>query len=158
MKLIVNSTESLAQAVGTLKTMFHKHKFLRLDIKTGRDRTLDQNAILHAWIQQLTDQGGEHTFDGYRNFCRLHFFIPILRAENEDFRAVYDECLKGLPYEKKLTAMTLVSGISSICTTDQFSRALEQMQKHFATLENDCVFLEFPEEPQPMKSTKSKGE
>jgi hypothetical protein len=148
MKLLINSNESLAQAVGTIKTMYSKHKYLRLDVKTGRDRTLSQNDLFHAWVQQLTDQGGEHTFAGYRNFCRLHFFVPILRAENDEFRAVYDKCLKGLPYDTKLEAMSLVSGLSSICTTEQFSKALEQMQKHFATLATDCVFLEFPEDGQ----------
>jgi len=146
MKLIANSAESLAAVVSTLKEMFHKKKYLRVTIIAGKDRSLDQNAIFHKWIAILEQKGAEFTFDGYRAFCRLHFFVPILRAENDEFREMYDRIIKPLPYQHKIDLLTVFQGISSICTTTQFSRALEVMQGHFATLTTNPVFLEFPEE------------
>jgi hypothetical protein len=152
MKLLANSPESLASALSTIKKEWHKRKYVRIDLKFGRDRSLDQNAIFHAWIAQLVREGGEFTFDGYRNFCRLHFFIPILIADNEDFREMWFSLFpkedRERQYDLKLKLVGTITGITSICTTEQFSRGLEDMQRHYETLETDPIFLTFPDEEQ----------
>ena len=159
MKMVVNSPQALAQAVSTIKAEFAKKKYLRLNITAGRNRSLEQNRLFHDWVQQLTIEHGEFGFDGYRDFCRLHFFVPILVHENEGFSnlwwSIFDKAKSKnrdpQQYQTQLMFVNQITGISSICTTAQFSRALEMMQKHFATLDNDPCFLEFPDQREGTK-------
>lgn len=152
MKTIVNNPESLAETIGKLKKMYHDKKYLRVSIVAGQDRSLQQNSLFHAWIQQLVRDGGEYTTEEYKQRAKLKFFVPILRAECESFAKSWDLMFpiatRTNPDQrlKELTAMELMR-VSSVCTTSQFNRALEEMQKYFSTLAHDPVFLEFPEDP-----------
>jgi hypothetical protein len=139
--LIANSADSLSSAIGELREAWGKHKFLRISFKAGRDRSLDQNAIGHVWYEQLARELREFDALGYKAFCKLHFGVPILRAEDEQFREFYDQAIKtSLSYEQKLDAMKFVP-VTSLMTSDQKSRYLMEVQKHFASQ----VRLEFPE-------------
>lgn len=105
----------------------------------AKTRTEEQNAISHAWYAQLAKELRDDTALGYKCFCKLHFGVPILRAEDEEFRKVYDTVLKQLSYEKKLEVMKILP-VTSIMKTKQLSQYLEAMQAHFAK----DVKLEFP--------------
>jgi hypothetical protein len=141
MNLTINSDQSLSKAIGEIREVFRAHKFLRVIVRTGKDRSLDQNAISHAWYEQIADELREDTALGVKNYCKLHLGVPILRAENEDFRLQYDAVLKPLSYEKKLMAMNMLP-VTSLMTKAQLSQYLEAMQMHYA----GRVKLEFPEE------------
>lgn len=151
MKLIANSNESEAKVISTIKSMRAKSKYLRVTIATGRDRTEDQNSVFHSWVQQLTVEGGEMTFNEYRNFCRLHFFVPVLIASDVGFADLWwslfdkekSKRKDADQYRTQLHLVGQITGITSKCTTIQFNTAMDNMQKHFATLENDPVFLEY---------------
>ena len=153
MKLVANNPQSLAHLISKIKEEYNKGKYLKVTIARGRDRSLEQNNLFHEWVMQLVVAGGEYDFDGYRNFCRLHFFVPVLIHENEDFSDLWwslfdrekSKRKDADQYRTQLHLIGTITGISSICTTAQFSRALELMQQHFAGLENDPVFLEFSE-------------
>jgi len=159
MKMVINSDHSMTQAISEIKTLYAKKKYVRINITAGRDRSLEQNRLFHDWIQQLTVQGGEFTFDGYRNFCRLHFFVPVLISENDQFASLWwslfdkekSRAKDSIQYCTQMQFVATIEGISSICTTAQFSMALQEMQKHYSTLENDPVFLEFPDEMEAVK-------
>jgi hypothetical protein len=139
--LVINSQESLSRALGDLRTMWDKHKFLRVNVKAGKARSLDQNALSHCWYEQLAAELREFDALGYKAFCKLHFAVPILRAEDEDFRTFYNKAiLHTLSYEQKLDAMKFVP-VTSLMNKDQLSRYLEAVQQHFASQ----VRLEFPE-------------
>lgn len=105
----------------------------------NRTRTEEQNAISHAWYAQLAKELRDDTALGHKCFCKLHFGVPILRAEDEEFRKVYDTVIKQLSYEKKLEVMKILP-VTSIMKTKQLSQYLEAMQAHFAK----DVKLEFP--------------
>ena len=104
-------------------------------------RSLDQNAISHAWYQQLARELRQDDAIGWKSFCKLHFGVQILRAEDDDFRAFYDLAIKSsLNYEAKLSAMRFVP-VTSLMTKAQLSKYLEAVQSHFYT---QGVKLEFP--------------
>ena len=141
MYLTINSDQSLSSAIGELRDQFKSHRFLRVSIKTGKDRSLDQNSISHAWYEQISRELREETPLGIKNFCKLHYGVPILRAENEEFRQQYDTVLKPLSYDKKLLAMNFLP-VTSLMTKAQLSQYLEAMQSAYA----NRVKLEFPEQ------------
>ncbi|WP_401733486.1 hypothetical protein [Stenotrophomonas muris] len=76
-----------------------------------------------------------------KSFCKLHFGVPILRAEDDEFRAKYDKAVKPMAYEDKLILMEWFP-VTSLMTTPQLSQYLESVQRHYQRL---GVWLEFPE-------------
>jgi len=52
---IINSKQSLDGYIDHLRAQFEKHKYLRVKLKTGKQRTLTQNAALHKYCTQLAD-------------------------------------------------------------------------------------------------------
>ncbi len=140
---VINSVESLQRVLGDIRQLWNQHKFLRLNIKTGKDRSLDQNAISHAWYEQIARELREDTPEGVKCECKLRFGVPILRAGDADFREMYDNSIRGhLTYEQKLKAMRFIP-VTSLMTVLQLSNYLEDMQREFA---RRGVQLEFPEE------------
>lgn len=130
---VVNSEESLQRTLGELRQMFGKHKYLRLNLKTGKDRSLDQSALTHVWYQQIARELQEDDALGWKCFCKLTFGVPILRAEDNEFKAFYDGAIKSsLSYEQKLAAMKFVP-ITSEMTVQQLTKYADAMQKHFLT-------------------------
>lgn len=139
--LIINSDTSLSDAIGRLREAYRDHRFLRVTFKTGKARSLDQNGISHVWYEQIARELREDTPLGVKNFCKLHYGVPILRAEDEEFRDLYDQVIKPLSYEKKLAAMKAWP-VTSLMSKTQLSQYLEAMQSAYA----DRVRLEFPEQ------------
>ena len=137
----VNSEPSLSKLIGDLREMWREHKFLRVAIKTGKDRSLDQNAILHAWIGQIANELREQPAAKIKAECKLHYGVPILRAEDEEFREFYDRAIKWMTYEQKLDAMAFVP-VTSIMSVKQLSQFLGDMQSAYV----GRVALEFPPE------------
>lgn len=137
----INSVASLQSCIGDVRELFERHKFLKMTIRTGKDRSLDQNAISHCFYEQLARELKEDDALGWKCFSKLHFGVPILRTEDAEFREFYDTSIKGMSYEKKLVAMKYLP-VTSLMTKTQLSKYLEAMQAHFA----DQVKLEFPAE------------
>lgn len=104
-------------------------------------RTLDQNSISHAWYQQLAKELPEDDALGWKSFCKLHFGVPILRTDDDEFRAAYDAVIKPMPYEQKLMAMRIMP-VTSIMNRAQLSKYLVDMQANFISR---GVQLLFPE-------------
>ena len=144
MKIVINSEAGLSKAIGDIREQWKEHKFLRLDVKTGKDRSLDQNAILHAWIAQIANELREQTAAQIKAECKLVYGVPILRSEDEEFREFYDRAIKWMTYEQKLDAMAFVP-VTSIMTVKQLSQFLTGMQEGY----RGRVALEFPPEDAP---------
>lgn len=69
------------------------------------DRTLAQNAMFYGLYRDWARLKGDETIDEIKNFCKLHYGIPILRGSDPKFCERYDEKVKPLPYEAKLAMM-----------------------------------------------------
>ena len=141
MQMIVNSDISLQQAIGDMRNLYKHHRFVRVKMTTGKARSLDQNGISHVWYEQVSRELREDTPLGVKCFCKLHYGVPIMRAEDEEFRALYDSVIKPLGYEKKLEAMK-VWPVTSIMNKDQLSQYLTAMQDGYS----GRVRLEFPQQ------------
>lgn len=111
----------------------HKLPFTA-EIAAGRKRTLDQNRLQRLWVKEIAEQKPEHTAEEWRGHCKLHFGVPILRNENEEFRLAYDRVVKPLPYEQKLLAMMvpLDMPVTSIMTSKQKTAYLDQVHRQFS--------------------------
>lgn len=137
---IINSAESLSTVIGELREQWARHKFLRLSIKTGKARSLDQNAVTHCWYEQIARELREDDALGWKCYAKLHHGVPILRAEDAEFRETYDSAIKGLSYEQKLKVMRLLP-VTSLMTKEQLSKYAEAVQDDFR---RRGVVLEFP--------------
>lgn len=137
----VNSETSLQSVIGDLRELWRDRKFLTLSVKAGKGRSLDQNAISHAWYAQVARELREDDERGVKRYCKLHFGVPLLRAEDEEFREAYDRVLRPrLSYEEKLEAMDILP-VTSRMTTKQLSRYMEDVRAHYVAR---GVQLEFP--------------
>lgn len=104
-----------------------------VDIVAGKHRTNEQNHLQRLWLNEAAEQLGDHTAEELRGICKLQFGVPILRAENTEFREKYDQHVKPLPYEQKLAFMMepLDFPVTRLMSTGQKTRYLEAIQKHF---------------------------
>ena len=146
MNLVINSDTSLSVAIGELRELFRSAKFLRVNVKTGKHRSLDQNAIAHVFYEQIARELREDTPLGVKCYCKLHLGVPILRAEDDEFRQTYDIVIRPLSYERKLEAMKAWP-VTSLMSKGQLSQFLEAMQDEFAVRVN----LEFPKDAELRK-------
>lgn len=141
-EMIVNSEEALEGAIDLLRELFRRHRYFSFTPKFGRGRSLDQNAISHVWYEQVAATVGDDDARGVKRFCKLHFGVPILRAEDTVFREAYDSALlRWLTYEQKLVAMDILP-VTSTMTTRQLSKYMEDVQAHYA---QQGIVLVFPE-------------
>ena len=131
MKLTVNSTTSLSEAIGVLRQTFKDRKFFQVTINTGKARSISQNSILHSWFTQVAVEERMHSDMGVKCLCKLHIFLPILRGEDEEFNSVCEKVIDPLPYESKIKAMEILP-VTSLMKTKQLARGLEAMQVHYA--------------------------
>lgn len=103
------------------------------DIQSGKKRSIDQNKLQRMWVMEIAEQLGE-TAEYWRAYCKLHFGVPVMRAENELFAAKYDEYIRPLPYETKLAfmAVPLDFPVTRIMNTKQKTAYLDAINRHFA--------------------------
>lgn len=115
-----------------------------VEITTGRHRTVAQNKLQRRWMQEAAEQMGESA-EYWRGYAKLTIGVPILRAENEEFRARYDAVVRPLPYEQKLAIMMepLDLPVTRLMTTAQKTAYLDQVFKHFS---EQGVVLTIPED------------
>lgn len=140
--LTINSDNSLQDALGVVRELYVKNRYLKLNVQIGKKRSLDQNAISHVWYEQLARELREDDALGWKCYCKLNFGVPLLRAEDDEFREFYDATIKRtFSYEQKLAAMKYLP-VTSLMTKPQLSAYLEAVQEHFLAR---GVRLEFPE-------------
>jgi len=98
----------------------------------GSKRSLAQNRLLQKWYKEIGQQMYEDA-EYARAYCKLHFGIPILRADNDQFKEKYDEFLKDKTYEHKMAAMVwpFELPVTSIMNIKQLTEYLEAMHRFF---------------------------
>lgn len=129
-KHTINSEISLQTFIGTLRELWHSRRYLEVSVKEGKGRSVEQNAVLHGWFGQVARELREYDERGVKRFCKLHFGVPILRAEDDDFRVAYDRVIRPLGYEDKLVAMDILP-VTSAMTTIQLDRCMTDIQDHY---------------------------
>jgi len=95
-------------------------------------RSRDQNAISHAIYAQIAGQLEDKTVQEVRAECKLRFGIPILRAGNPQFKAMYDKAIRAtLDYEEKLAAMEFLP-VTRLMDKAQFSEYLDTVIREYS--------------------------
>lgn len=90
MKLVANSTRSLSDAITAITQAFKVKRYVRITVTTGRDRTLDQNAMffaLYVRISEALGDGSPEDVGYWRAYCKLKFGVALLQIHDESFRA-----------------------------------------------------------------------
>lgn len=128
--ITINSADSLSRFFGEMRELYHEHRFLRVSVKTGKSRSVSQNAFTHAWYGQIARELREDDDLGWKCYCKLHHGVPILRAEDSDFREAYDAVIKPLDYEKKLIAMRQWP-VTSLMTKKQLTKYADMVRDDF---------------------------
>lgn len=100
----------------------------------GGKRTLKQNALNRKWMGEIATQLGDQTQEEVRGYCKLTLGVPILRAENDEFREKYDAIVRPLPYELKLKLMMepFDFAVTRKMNTKQFTAYLDGVHRHFS--------------------------
>lgn len=73
--ITVNSDSSLQNAIGDIRELYNVNKFLRITLKTGKSRTLDQNAMLWRLLSDLSSQ-----VDWYGSKLTQHEWKDVMTA------------------------------------------------------------------------------
>jgi hypothetical protein len=102
MKRTVYDSAGLGRLVHELGCLPHPFS---VTIRTGRDRSLSQNALAWKWAGEIAAHLGDRTANEVHAHNKLHHGVPIRRETDDDFRRVYDERIKPLTYEAKLALM-----------------------------------------------------
>lgn len=102
----------------------------------GKQRTDKQNRLGRHWIAEIAAQLPDHPAEYWRGYCKLHFGVPILRNENEEFCEVYDRLIRPLDYEKKIEMMMIPIdvAVTRIMTTKQKASYLDAIHAQFTSL------------------------
>lgn len=141
-KYTLNSEVALQSFVGTIRELWHSRRYLQVSVIEGRGRSIEQNAVMHGWFGQVARELRQDDARGVKRYCKLHFGVPILRAEDEDFRVAYDRVIKPLPYADKLVAMDILP-VTSAMTTIQLDTCMTDIQDHYA---KQGVVLVYPKD------------
>lgn len=106
---------------------------ISVDIQHERHRTTKQNKLNRQWMNDIAGQAGENA-EYWRGYCKLHFGIAILKADREGFDKVYDDIIRPLPYEAKITLMCVPFDypVTRDFNSRQMKAYLDAVQKHFA--------------------------
>jgi len=89
-----------------------------------------QNAATHVLYEMIAQAFPHDDAAGWKRYCKLHFGVPILRAEAPDFREAYDKSIKPLPYETKLAVMAYWP-VTSIMDRSQIARYIDAIRADF---------------------------
>lgn len=118
---------------------------ITITITKGKHRTTEQNRLQRKWVQEIAEQLGDRTVEDVRAFCKLHIGIPILRNENEAFKAEYDAVIRPLPYETKMRMMKvpLDWAVTRLMNTKQLTAYLDEIHRTFS---EQGVVLTIPED------------
>lgn len=133
--IVVNSESALSQCIQSLSEQYAQHHYLRVSVRTGRARTLDQNALA---FQLYTDlhRAKPDTFPSVndaRAYCKLHFGVGICRQDPE-FNASYCRLIRDrFSYEEKLALMVepVDFPVTRIMTKKMFSEFVEAIKAAF---------------------------
>ena len=98
----------------------------------GEKRTLSQNDLINALYGEIAKQVQDQSQIDIRRECKLRYGVPILRANNEKFRALYDNAIKHtLPYEAKLEAMDILP-VTSLMNKAQGTEYIDSVIREYS--------------------------
>jgi len=103
--------------------------------RQSKKRSAAQNRLQQKWHMEAAQQLKDETAEEKRAFCKLHFGVPILRAEDEKFKAEYDRVIRPMPYETKLSLMRVPFDFPTtrLMSVEQKTRYLDAVWNHYSS-------------------------
>lgn len=107
-----------------------------IEVTAGASKTNQQNRLQRQWCNDAAQQLGDRTAEDVRAYSKLHFGVPILRAESEAYCAAYDRLIRPLPYATKLEYMATPFdfAVTRAMTTKQLTAYLDAMAQYWSGL------------------------
>ena len=96
-----------------------------------RGRSLPMNSLWAVWYSLIGKETGQTPAE-VKAECKLIYGVPILRAEDQEFRKLYDKTLKHLSYEYKLELMKELVQVTSLFSKSQGMIYTETLQREYA--------------------------
>lgn len=127
---IANSEPALHKMIGDLRELWRSNRYLKVKATVGKARSIPQNAIQHVWYTQMAMEDRSDDERGHIRFCKLTYGVPILCAEDPDYREFCRRLLGPLPYESRLEAMDHFP-VTRLMTKKQESKYLDDVQKGY---------------------------
>lgn len=123
-KVTVNSSARMSEAFTRITSLFREHKFVKLTISTGKDRTVLQNSLWHAMYKRAAEMTELGDAEEVRKLCKLEIGVRILLRDSEEFSATWFRLFAHLEYEEKLGLMAghPVAGPEGLPVTRLFNR------------------------------------
>lgn len=97
--------------------------------KSGADRSGQQNALQWIWANETAQQLGDRGAEDVQAEWKLTIGIPILRADDDDFRDLYDRAIRPLSYPQKIAAMKMGFPVTSMMKVRQMVRFLDEVER-----------------------------
>lgn len=138
-ELVVNCKQALADVHAAIDAAWERSKFFRVVIREKR-RSLSQNDQAHVWYAQAAQQTGEYSELGAKCLSKLMVGVPILCAEDSDFRNTWEESFAHLPFRQKMKVMKILP-VTSLMSVKSAGEYLTELQDYW--LEHRGIVLEF---------------
>jgi len=95
-------------------------------------RSLPQNSLWAVWYNQIGKELGQTPAE-VKQECKLNYGVPILQAEDEGFRRIWEAKFANDTYEQKLYMMKYLP-VTSLFNRGQGSVYTETLQREYAKL------------------------
>ena len=105
---LVNSDDSLAEFIKDAERRYKEDRYTIYSWVSGIDRTVPQNKMFFWMYKAIGEQLYGNDEKLARAECKLTIGVPILRAESESFRDIYDKVIRNHDYETKLQIVMLL--------------------------------------------------
>lgn len=105
-------------------------------IRSGEEsRSAQQNRLSHQWYKDAGAQG-DMPSEEQRAYCKLHFGVPILRRDDQEFREMYDLVIRPHDYEVKMKIMCGSTDfpVTSRMGVKQMTEYLDLVYRHYRDL------------------------
>lgn len=143
-EFVVKTPETRALAVDFIGKLGHDRAWLISIVEHKVKRSDAQNRLQQRYNNIIAEGVEDQDFEDIRAFNKLHFGVPILRRDNDDFCAEYDEMFRPLPYEQKLHIIKMFDiAVTRKMNVKQKTEYLELMAKHWA---EQGVYLPSPDD------------
>ena len=130
--MIINSKQSLSDAIIELKNDFEQHKWLQVKVSKG-SRTLRMNAWWNKAYDMLGRQG-DMTLVEYRRHCKYTFGLPILFADDQETADIWRTVFKSVDYEQRLIMMDKMD-VTKLFNVDEGSKYIHEIINAFSHFE-----------------------
>ena len=143
--MTVRFIEYEAQRTRFIEWLLGQDLPLTITATKGRKRSIEQNRLQRLWVKEASEQLDGWLPEDVRGFCKLHFGVPILCAQNEEFQKKYERIIRPLAYQQQIELMKIPLDlpVTRIMTVKQKTEYLDQMCRH---LSGEGVRLTIPDD------------